>query len=918
MRTKSYKYRLKLLLLILIVICFIGCRESNVIEKKYIDEKDIFNQTEETYLVYFTNDEEKDLNLIDAYCNSTEREKLEYQVYIVKLNEDSLIYRDYDGIDGEGSTGKSKVSDISKYEELYISNIPTVIKVTDNARLVGDSNQEIINYFNGLISPYEIDYDLDGGKFSSKVNDEFHEANTYELPVPEKKDYIFLGFVDENNDYINELESKDYSLKAVWTERYEYETIKDSEVLTREEDNYLLYVMKDNCSYCEKTKDSVLRYIYLQKNVYKDAPKLYVVNITGSKILSKPTPTLMEVHTEGNVKVSNSLCEGATKVKNELNKILISGKKNYTISVNYGEETKTYEFTEWQEPTLPNYEKEGFLLVGYEENGKFIEKLSKKDYMLNAVFVEEKYETIKDSEIFSQNSNHYLVYFLRDECTYCDKIKIDVIRYQYLTSLEEYNKSLKLYVVNLRTNDYVSPIFRNHESGNSFVNNMTKWDELYISSTPTLIEVKNGTSYLLEVGSTKVVNALDNCLVSESEEFNNKTYTISFDLAYDTDEKLEELKYYEWQTASSLPTPEREGFLFMGWLLDETVVTSISGKDATLKAKWVSRDSYKEISDNEVFNQKPNRYLVFFKKDGCTYCERIENDIYNYGAKILEDDYKNSLQLFIVNLKTGGYTSPIISNKNYDDTHVDGVTDWKDLYVPSTPTLIEVYVQNGVSTAKLVAIGSTKILKALEENLVKNGTPVGEKKSYKIEIDYGYGNIIEIFEKFENSNFELPVLNRDGYVFVGYEENGELVSEITNKDYKLKAVWKGIDDVIVIEDKDIFNQNDNEYYVLFVEKGSNTYTTIMEIALKYQYNLNQEIPLYVVDVKDSVIFRSYSGTDGEGYNNKFFIKNATDWDDLYIYATPSMIKVTKGETIQAAYLNCHLKDVKKFLENLLK
>ena len=564
------------------------------------------------------------------------------------------------------------------------------------------------------------------------------------------------------------------------------------------------------------------------------------------------------------------------------------------------------------------YEKEGYLLIGYEENGIYLENITRKSANIDAVFIKSEYETISDNEIFSKEEQHYLVYFMKDGCSYCEKIKADILKYLYLTSKEEYSKSLKLYVVNLNTGDYKSSILRKYsEELETFVNGVTKWDDLYISSTPTLIEVKNSVANLIEIGSTKIVDALSNCLVSKGNEFDDETYKIEFDLGYDSDFEFPSKEYYAWQTVSSFPTPIREGYLFLGWELDGEVVTSVSGKNAKLSAKWVSSDAYRLIADKDIFNQKPNRYLVFFKKDGCSYCERIEKDIIEYSLNILEEEYKNSLSLYVVNLKTSSYTSPIIKNTKYDSVHVDGVTNWEDLYVPSTPTLIEVYVENGISTAKLIAVGSTKIVNALDDYLIKGGEPVGEKKSYQISIDYGYDNKKEVFEKFENSSFVLPTLSREGYVFVGYEENGEIVKEIENKDYNLKAIRKGIDDVIQIEDKDIFNQIEDEYYILFVENGANTYEKVMLLALKYQYELEKDLPLYVVDVKNSIIKRSFTGQGGEGYNNKFYVSQCSSWDELYIYATPSMIKITKGENLSVNYLNCHLSSVTKFIETLL-
>ena len=64
-------------------------------------------------------------------------------------------------------------------------------------------------------------------------------------------------------------------------------------------------------------------------------------------------------------------------LENKLNEILYTKDEVYTINVNYGDEEISYSFKSWQEPILPDYEKEGYVLIGYEENGKFIETKNK-------------------------------------------------------------------------------------------------------------------------------------------------------------------------------------------------------------------------------------------------------------------------------------------------------------------------------------------------------------------------------------------------------------------------------------------------------------------------------------------------------------------------------------------------------------
>jgi len=49
--------------------------------------------------------------------------------------------------------------------------------------------------------------------------------------------------------------------------------------------------------------------------------------------------------------------------------------------------------------------------------------------------------------------------------------------------------------------------------------------------------------------------------------------------------------------------------------------------------------------------------------------------------------------------------------------YVNGVTNWEDLNIGSTPSLISIYIKDGVKTAKYVAQGKDAIITALEEQL---------------------------------------------------------------------------------------------------------------------------------------------------------------------------------------------------------
>lgn len=103
-------------------------------------------------------------------------------------------------------------------------------------------------------------------------------------------------------------------------------------------------------------------------------------------------------------------------------------------------------------------------------------------------------------------------------------------------------------------------------------------------------------------------------------EKKNKLH-VEFDL--DGGVFLDEVEY----TKDSLPIPEKEGFFFVGWLYEDKIIDTLENQEYNLKALWIANVEYEFISDSELFCQNETDYFVYLMRDGCSWCEKIKDDV---------------------------------------------------------------------------------------------------------------------------------------------------------------------------------------------------------------------------------------------------------------------------------------------------
>ena len=364
-------------------------------------------------------------------------------------------------------------------------------------------------------------------------------------------------------------------------------------------------------------------------------------------------------------------------------------------------------------------------------------------------------------------------------------------------------------------------------------------------------------------------------------EKKNKLH-VEFDL--DGGVFLDEVEY----TKDSLPIPEKEGFFFVGWLYEDKIIDTLENQEYNLIALWIANVEYEFISDSELFCQNETDYFVYLMRDGCSWCEKIKDDILRYQYKTkLNDSLK---KIYIVNLQTSKYSSPILRTYEEDESgfYISEANTWNELYIPSTPTLIEIKENEGIRKANLLGSGAT-VIKNILINSSKDTSDYSKKTEiYQItyELDGGTAeNLVESFNKWEK--VLLPIPTKEGYYFGGWMDNQEYVKEIQYRNYNLKAKWIENSNVEEISEEDIFNK-EGSYYIYFL-KNSDDNEKMLEFIKTYNaltdyYEIDQ---IYILDLeKCEVIYRAYVGGDS---TNK--VDGVNNIGDLYISQRKCMIYV---------------------------
>ena len=134
----------------------------------------------------------------------------------------------------------------------------------------------------------------------------------------------------------------------------------------------------------------------------------------------------------------------------------------------------------------------------------------------------------------------------------------------------------------------------------------------------------------------------------------------------------------------------------------------------------------KNLSQQEIYEQKEDKYYIFCYRDGCSGCEDTKPYVLAYIKALKTGNYEGARNIYGLNLSSEKNYTMYVANKEEGGQGtdgrfwVDGVTNWSELKIGSTPSLITVYIKDGVKTTQYAAQGKDKIVETLNTQLVNN------------------------------------------------------------------------------------------------------------------------------------------------------------------------------------------------------
>ena len=314
--------------------------------------------------------------------------------------------------------------------------------------------------------------------------------------------------------------------------------------------------------------------------------------------------------------------------------------------------------------------------------------------------------------------------------------------------------------------------------------------EYKLSSNIATVD-KEGKLVAIEAGKTTltvVANDKDKSSVELEIKILDKEYETKLD---PNGGKVESKTIsYKNDEVVKLPVPTKEGYTFVGWYEEDTLVEEVSGQDYNLIAKWTKnyvltldvnegkmeeKTVYEFTDSKEITLPVPTKegYTFVGWYEGEVKVEVIENRNYTLVAKWEINKYTVSLDV-----QGGALENNVITfeHDNIPTLPVPTKTNNKFLGWYENDVLVEVLENRDYTlVAKWEALPVYKI-------------------SYSAKGAKMPSNFVKEFTNGEE--VELPIPTKEGYNFIGWYENDVLVEVLENRDYKLVAKFEEIDDGI--------------------------------------------------------------------------------------------------------------------------
>ena len=258
---------------------------------------------------------------------------------------------------------------------------------------------------------------------------------------------------------------------------------------------------------------------------------------------------------------------------------------------------------------------------------------------------------------------------------------------------------------------------------------------------------------------------------------------------------------FEHDSKVVLPTPSREGYIFLGWILNNQYVEELEYCDYVLEAKWKANDQtgYEVIFDlngGEFEGKSLDSFAKELVEDFNNLTESDKQDTtiknfhnttsrnvkYVFSKPEMLAKYKWFLQFALDELKT------------HNAEKLDGT------YMTETVAMLEGMIAGDTTAVKGDYANGRTLFRHFIHGLINKCLPNENAAYTSYSIDFSveenmnrFFNVYAPVQQTVEPNEELPIAVRENYIFLGWYVNGVKVEKVSGDDV-LVAEWIHVDD----------------------------------------------------------------------------------------------------------------------------
>lgn len=313
------------------------------------------------------------------------------------------------------------------------------------------------------------------------------------------------------------------------------------------------------------------------------------------------------------------------------------------------------------------------------------------------------------------------------------------------------------------------------------------------------------------------------------------TYTIA--LGANGGEDLAAISYTIESDPIKLPTPERKGYEFMGWVGDdidgaqtEVIIPTGSTEDRTYIALWrviayfiELRQSSGNWMQNIPYTVEEEVKLPIPTREGYEFIGWVGEDIINAQKEVTIPRGSTGFRLYAAHWALENYTITL-------DTSGGNALDNIRYTVKSDPIILPTPTRNGYEfsgwTGEGITTPQTEVIIPTGSTGNRTYTANWKVIEYTITLDTNGGPVVSPIKYTVEDSFTLPYPLRPGYEFVGWTLDGSgmipamplIIYHGTTGDLRYKAEWRLAEYTITMDlnggsgqEKMVYTMTDEEF-----------------------------------------------------------------------------------------------------------